>query len=102
MYLFNKQTGITAALLLSLSACYDGGGSTTAPTAPTAPTDTTAPTVTSTTPVDSATSVARDSTITATFNEDVFATTTDAASFTLAKLGAIDGTVTFEASTKEH
>jgi hypothetical protein len=87
---------LTVGFLLTLSACGGGGGSTTAPTAPT---DTTAPTVTSTTPVDSATSVARDSTITATFNEDVFATTTDAASFTLAKSGAIDGTVTFEAST---
>ena len=84
---------LTVGFLLTLSACGGGGGSTTAPT------DTTAPTVTSTTPVDSATSVARDSTITATFNEDVFATTTDAASFTLAKSGAIDGTVTFEAST---
>jgi hypothetical protein len=87
---------LTVGFLLTLSACGGGGGSTTAPTAPT---DTTAPTVTSTTPVDSATSVARESTITATFNEDVFATTTDAASFTLAKSGAIDGTVTFEAST---
>jgi hypothetical protein len=47
----------------------------------------------------SATSVARNSTATATFNEDMFAKTVDATSFTLAKSGAIDGAVTFEGST---
>ena len=100
MYVFKKQTLLTVGFLLTLSACGGGGGSTTGGGgSSTALTDTTALTVSSTTPVDSATSVARDSTITATFNEDVFATTTDAASFTLAKSGAIDGTVTFEAST---
>ena len=53
----------------------------------------------STAPVDSATSVARNSTVTATFNEDMFATTVDATSFTLSKSGAINGAVTFEGST---
>jgi hypothetical protein len=43
--------------------------------------------------------VARDSTITATFDEDMFATTVDASSFTLDKSGTINGTVTFEANT---
>jgi hypothetical protein len=93
MHLFKRQTLLTVGFLLTLSACGGGGGSTTAPT------DTTAPTVSSTTPVDLATSVARDSKITVTFNEDVFATTTDAASFTLAKSAAIDGAVTFDGST---
>jgi hypothetical protein len=89
MYRYNKQTWLTAALSLSLmlTACGGGGDSMTAPT------------VTSTTPADLATSVARDSKITVTFNENVFATTTDAASFTLAKSGAIDGAVTFDGIT---
>ena len=95
MYRYNKQTWLTAALslMLMLTACGGGGDSMTAPTV------TTALTVTITTPADLATSVARDSKITVTFNENVFATTTDAASFTLAKSGAIDGAVTFNGST---
>ena len=87
MYRYNKQTWLTAALSLMLTACGGGGDSMTAPT------------VTITTPVDLATSVARDSKIIVTFNENVFATTTDAASFTLAKSAAIDGAVTFDGST---
>jgi hypothetical protein len=87
MYRYNKQTWLTTALSLMLTACGGGGGSTTAPT------------VTSTTLADLATSVARDSKITVTFNENAFATTTDAASFTLAKSAAIDGAVTFDGST---
>jgi hypothetical protein len=92
MYLFKRQTLLTVVFLLTLSACGGGGGTT-------APTDTTVPTVSSTAPVDSATSVARNSTVTATFNEDMFATTVDATSFTLSKSGAINGAVTFEGST---
>jgi len=87
MYRYNKQTWLTAALSLMLTACGGGGDSMTAPT------------VTITTPVDLATSVARDSKIIVTFNENVFATTMDAASFTLAKSGAIDCAVTFDGST---
>jgi hypothetical protein len=43
--------------------------------------------------------VARNSTITATFDEDIFAITVDASSFTLAKSGSINGTVTFDGVT---
>jgi hypothetical protein len=92
MSLFNKNPWLTATLLLTLTAC--GGASDAI-----VPDDTVAPTVSSTTPLDLATSVARDSTITATFNEDMFATTVDANSFTLAKSGTVDGTVTFEPNT---
>jgi hypothetical protein len=102
---------LTAALLLTLTACGGATSDTAAPddtatpsdtAAPddtAAPADTVAPTVSSTTPLDLATSVARDSAITATFNEDMFATTVDASSFTLDKSGNINGTVTFEANT---
>ncbi len=80
----NKQTTRRALCLsllvpLFLSACRGGG---TAPSTP-AP-DTTAPSVSSTTPAAAATGVARNSSITATFDEDIFAITVDAASFTLA------------------
>jgi hypothetical protein len=91
MNLFKRQTFLSLGLLVVLAACGGGGAG--------SPPDTTAPTVTSTAPVESATSVARDSKITVTFNEDVFATTTDAASFTLAKSGAINGAVIFDGST---
>jgi hypothetical protein len=109
--LLNKNPWLTAALLLTLTACGGATSDTAAPddtatpsdtAAPddtAAPADTVAPTVSSTTPLDLATSVARDSAITATFNEDMFATTVDASSFTLDKSGNINGTVTFEANT---
>ena len=91
----NKTTATRCALYLSLlapfflSAC--GGGSSSG-------SDTTPPTVSSTTPADTATGVARNSIITATFDEDIFATTVDAASFTLAKPGAgsISSSVSFD------
>ncbi len=54
------------------------------------------PTVNSVTPVDGAIDVARDSVITATFDEDVFATTVDNTSFTLTGNTAAGGTVTFD------
>ena len=78
-----------ASSFLILSAC--GGGSSEESVV-----DTTAPTVSTTTPAASATSVARNSIITATFDEDIFAITVDATSFTLAKSGSINGTVTFD------
>jgi hypothetical protein len=93
MSIFDKNPLLTATLLLTLTAC--GGGASDA----VVPDDTVAPTVSSTTPLNLATSVARDSTITATFNEDMFAKTVDANSFTLAKSGTVDGTVTFEPNT---
>jgi len=74
-----------------LSACGGGssGGSST---------DTTAPMVSSTSPADAAMTVARSSLITATFSEDIFATTVDATSFRLTSptAGNIAGTVTFD------
>jgi hypothetical protein len=110
--LLNKKPWLTATLLLTLTACGGGGSSNTAapddtaapsdnaaPSDTAAPDDTVAPTVSSTTPLDLATSVARDSAITATFDEDMFATTVDASSFTLDKSGNINGTVAFEPNT---
>jgi len=76
---------------LSLLACGGSSGDT--------PADTTAPTISSTTPAASATSVARNSVVSATFDEDIFATTVDAASFTLAKSGSVDGAVSFDGVT---
>ena len=76
-----------------LSAC-GGGGSSTTP-------DTTAPTVSTTSPASDATDVARNATLTATFDEDIFATTVDAASFTFVKTGAANtpGSVSFDGVT---
>ena len=93
----NKFKTLTPSLILcafasGLVAC--GGGSSGESVV-----DTTAPTVSSTTPAASANSVARNSTITATFDEDIFAITVDASSFTLAKSGSINGTVTFDGVT---
>ena len=85
------RSGLHLSLLLPffLSACGGGGGSTA---------DTTAPTVSSTSPASDATAVARNSTLTATFDEDIFATTVDASSFTLAKSGSgtVPGSVSFD------
>ncbi len=53
-------------------------------------------TVSSVTPVDGATDVARDSVITATFDEDMFATTVDDTSFTLSGNSAAAGIVAFD------
>ena len=85
---------LTKLLLISstLLVLYGCGGSSSSNT------DTSAPTVSSTSPVNSATAVARDSIITATFDEDIFAITVDAASFTLANpaAGDIPGSVSFD------
>jgi hypothetical protein len=99
MSLFNKNPWLTATLLLTLTACGGGASDAVVPDDTNVPDDMVAPTVSSTTPLDLATSVTRDSTITATFNEDMFAQTVDANSFTLAKSGTVDGTVTFEPNT---
>ena len=85
---------LTKLLLTSITlfVLYGCGGSSSSNT------DTSAPTVSSTSPVNSATAVARDSIITATFDEDIFAITVDAASFTLANpaAGDIPGSVSFD------
>jgi hypothetical protein len=112
MFLFKKQTWLTSALLLTLTACGGGGGGSggsggsdtnDTPDNPNTPdnpdtSDTTAPTVSSTTPATSNTAVPRNSTITATFDEDIFATTVDTTSFTLTQSGSISGEVTFDGS----
>ncbi len=98
----NKQTTRRALCLsllapLFLSACRGGS---TAPSTP-AP-DTTAPSVSSTTPAAAATGVARNSSITATFDEEIFAITVDAASFTLAASSTSNttaGSVSFDGAT---
>lgn len=84
---------IFSALALGLAACGGGGDSGT-PTA----NNPSAPGVLSTTPANLAASVARNSAITATFDEDIFATTVDAISFTLTDFGSVFGTVTFNAA----
>jgi hypothetical protein len=112
MYLFKKQTWLTTAILLTLTACGGGGGGGSGSDTPDDPntpdnpntpnnpdtSDTTAPTVSSTTPAESSTAVPRNSNITANFDEDIFATTVDATSFTLAQSGSISGEVTFDGS----
>jgi len=61
--------------------------------------DTTAPTVSSTSPAASTTGIARNTTVTATFDEDIFAVTVDGTSFTLASTDSVSGTVSFDATT---
>ncbi len=61
-------------------------------------TDTTAPTVSSVTPANEATGVAKTSTVTATFDEDMLSTSIDGTSFTLANSSSTAGRVTFDGS----
>jgi hypothetical protein len=82
---------ITAALLAGCNNDRNTDASTSA--------DTTPPTVTAVTPVDGTTAVARDTTVTATFDEDMFATTIDGSSFTLTGSSSVAGTVSFDALT---
>ncbi|MCP5101328.1 MAG: Ig-like domain-containing protein, partial [Chloroflexi bacterium] len=89
--LSGKPFFIVIPFIFVLASC--GGGSSGDDT------DTTAPTVSSVTPVDGASDVARDSVITATFGEDLFATTVDGTSFTLSGNSAAAGVVTFDGST---
>jgi hypothetical protein len=62
-------------------------------------TDTTAPTVSSVTPTNGSSDVAYSTTVTATFDEDIFADTVDDTSFTLAANSSTSGTVSFDADT---
>ncbi len=77
---------ITLTMSLLVTAC--GGGSS----------DTTPPTVSSVTPVDAATAVDRTTAVTATFNENMLATSIDTTSFTLANSSTAEGVVTFDGS----
>jgi Big-like domain-containing protein len=82
-------------LFTLLFACGGGGGSGGGGT-----TDTSAPTVSSTSPENLAFDVDRNSTLTATFDEDIFAITVDVASFSLETSDAniVSGTVSFDGS----
>lgn len=89
--MFSSNRIIGSILFLSVSAslpgCGGGGGSST-------------PGVSSTSPADAATAVARDSVVTASFDRDIFATTVDGNSFTLAKNGgSTSGSVSFDGAT---
>ena len=79
---------LTLLTMFFLSACGGSSGD-----------GTSTPTVSSTSPEDVATGVARDSTITATFDDDILATTVDATSFTLSEAGSgsTSGSVSFDA-----
>ncbi len=79
-----KLTYLTLTLLVT--AC--GGGS-----------STTGPDVSSTTPVNEAINVSRDTSVTATFDDDMIASTIDDASFTLSNTGSVSGSVSFDAVT---
>jgi len=61
--------------------------------------DTVAPTVSSVTPVNGATAVTLNTTVTATFNEDIFGVSVDSTSFSLAANSNVSGTVSFDGST---
>ena len=62
--------------------------------------DITAPTVSSVTPLNGATDVALSTTVTAAFNEDIFAASVDSGSFTLAANSSVSGTVSFDGASK--
>lgn len=84
-----------AALVIAagLIACgHSSGGNNSA-------SDTTPPTVTSTSPVDGAIGVAVEAPITATFSENMNASTISDATFTLSGGGAVPGTVTYTGTT---
>lgn len=93
--------GVLGFAVLVLAGCGSGssssggGGGTTTPPPPTAPT------VTSTTPASGATSVAVNTTISATFSEAMTASTITASNFTVTPAGgsAVTGTVAYNSST---
>jgi hypothetical protein len=82
----NRNLYFSLLLPLFISACGGGGGGSSAPG------------VSSTSPADNASEVARNSNITATFNEDILNTSVDAISFTLAQSGVDNtaGSVSFD------
>lgn len=80
---------IVPAIILTLSAC--GGGGSGPDTAP--------PAVSATSPADAATDVSRATVVTASFDEDILATSVDAGSFSLQDgTGTVAGTVIFDAT----
>lgn len=96
--LFAAALVITAGLI----ACGHGSGGNNAASNTTSPgvlSDTTPPTVTSTSPVDGTIGVAVDAPITATFSENMNASTISAATFTLSGGEAVPGTITYTGTT---
>lgn len=84
--------------LLTIASCSNDNNN--ASTTTDATKDVTPPAVVSTNPVAAATGIARNSSVTASFSEDIFATTVDASSFTLtSSAGAVAGAVTFDGAT---
>ncbi len=84
----NRNLYFSLLLPLFISACGgDGGGG-----------GSSAPNISSTSPADNTSEVARNSNITATFNEDILNTSVDTTSFTLAKSGVDNtaGSVSFD------
>lgn len=59
------------------------------------------PSISNTRPTDGASGVVRNTSVSATFDEDIFASTVDSSSFTLAAGSAVSGTVSFDGSTNE-
>jgi hypothetical protein len=108
MYLFKKQTWLTAGMLLTLTACGGGGGGGGGGGTGTGTgTDTGTGTGTDTalsvslTPGDGASNVDRTGSIAATFNRDMLATSIDDTSFTLSSVtaGNVNASVSFDATT---
>lgn len=81
----------TGLVMLTLSGCGGGGGGSISDTPPSI--------VRSVSPADGETGVARNTTITATFNEDIYAISVDGSSFTLSGNSAVGGTVDFNGAT---
>jgi len=99
-YLAPSDSGSNNTYIVEISA--NDGTLLVAQTVTITVTDATAPTVSSTTPASAAIGVARNSDVTATFDEDIFATTVDTSSFTLANTDTsanMSGAVSFDGGT---
>ncbi len=82
-----KLRFFAASLVIALASCDGNGG------------DILAPTVSSVSPPNGAVDIARNSVITATFDETLLATTVNSTSFTLTGNNAVGGVVTFDSLT---
>ncbi|MFP5235798.1 MAG: Ig-like domain-containing protein [Acidobacteriota bacterium] len=93
--------GVLGLAVLVVAGCGSGGSSASSGGGTNTPPPPTAPTVTSTTPASGATSVAVNTTISATFSEAMTASTITASNFTVTPAGgaAVTGTVAYNSST---